>query len=229
MSDTSSVSKIGSSSNTDTSKVQGHGNNKLGKNEFLKILTTQLQYQDPTEPMDNSQFVAQLAQFSSLEQMQNVNTTLEQLVTAQMATAQNTVISMVGKDATYDSKEMVLSDSGSSKVKATLAAQAADVTMTVSTLSGTVVRRQSFGALKAGVNELTWDGHNDKGEVQAAGTYLVSIAAADLQGKNIGVTQFSSGRITGVSFVDGAAQLLLGSKSVPLSQVQQIQEAKITQ
>jgi flagellar basal-body rod modification protein FlgD len=101
--------------------------------------------------------------------------------------------------------------------------------MVVTTPDGTLVRRQSFGALPAGVNELTWDGRNEKGEVQPPGTYLVDVAAADLQGNSIGVTQLSRARITGVSFADGTAQLLLGTKTVPIDQVQQIQEAKNTQ
>lgn len=228
MSDTSTVNKTSSASSADTSNVQGTGSNKLGKNEFLKILTTQLQYQDPTAPMDNSQFVAQLAQFSSLEQMQNVNTTLEQLVTVQKAASQNSAIGMVGKDALYSSNEQSLTAGGSVKVEATLAASAADVTMTISTPDGKTVRRQSFGALQAGVNELTWDGRDDKGDVQPAGAYLVNVAAADLQGKAVSVTQYSRSRITGMSFSDGTAQLLLGTKSVPLDQVAQIQDPTTT-
>lgn len=228
MSDTSAVNRSSSTSGANTSHVEGHGKNTLGKNEFLKILTTQLQYQDPTEPTDNSQFVAQLAQFSSLEQMQNVNTTLEQLVLVDQAAAQNSIISMVGKDALYTSLEQSLTQEGSVRVSADLASDAADVIMTVLTTDGTVVRRQSFGARNAGVNELTWDGRNEDGEAQAPGTYLVSVAATDIKGKAVEVTQQQRARITGVMFEDGAAQLLLGNKTVPLSQVQQIQESNTT-
>ncbi len=228
MSDTSTVNLTSGTSSTSTSEVETYGNSTLGKNEFLTILTTQLQYQDPTDPMDNSEFVAQLAQFSSLEQMQNMNTTLEQLVLVDQAAAQNSVVSMVGKDALFTSAEHTLTQDGSVRVSADLASDAADVIMTVSTTDGTVVRRQSFGALNAGVNELTWDGYNDDGDAQEPGTYLVSVAATDLSGESVEVTQQQRARITGVEFEDGAAQLLLGDKSVPLSEVQQIQESSTT-
>ena len=206
------------------------GSSKLGKDEFLKILTAQLANQDPTAPMDSNAFVAQLAQFSALEQAQNTNDTLTQLLASQQSSSQNTMVSMVGKDAIYNASQMDLSAGGSISVAANLASAAGDVVMEVRDADGNAIRRQSFGALSAGNHTLTWDGINETTRVAALpGTYTVSVGATDLAGQPVSVTQQSRGRITGVSFQNGTAQLMLGNTSISLSDVTEIQEASTSQ
>src|SRR4051794_18936252 len=85
---------------TTTPKTQG--SDKLGKDEFLRLLMAQMGSQDPTAPTDSSQFVAQLAQFSQLELQQNTNDTLQNLLIGQAATQQSQVINLVGKDVTFN-------------------------------------------------------------------------------------------------------------------------------
>ena len=206
-----------------------HGSSKLGKNEFLKILTMQLANQDPTSPMDSNAFVAQLAQFSALEQAQNTNDTLTQLLASQQSSNQTAVVAMVGKDAIYDASQMDLSANKPVSVNATLASSAADVVMEIDDADGNVVRRQSFGALAAGSHTLSWDGLNDSGVVQSPGTYHVSVSATNITGNPVSVTQQSRGRITGVSLQNGTAQLMLGNTPISLSDVTEIQEAKNSQ
>jgi len=127
------------------------GSNALGKNEFLKILTAQLAHQDPTSPMDSNAFVAQLAQFSALEEQQNTNDTLTQMLALQSANNQTGAVSVavasVGKYATYNASQMTLSANGNISVSATLAAPATDVEMEVDDANGKQVRRQPFGPM----------------------------------------------------------------------------------
>ena len=205
------------------------GSNALGKNEFLKILTAQLANQDPTAPMDSNAFVAQLAQFSALEQQQNTNDTLTQMLALQQSSSQTNAVAMVGKEAVYNASQMDLSAGGKVSVDATLAATAGDVIMEVDDASGNVVRRQSFGPLTAGVHTLTWDGLNDSGVAQLPGTYHVSASATDLTGNPVSVTQQSRGRITGVSFQNGTAQLMIGNTTISLSDIVELQEATTNQ
>ena len=146
--ETSSTTGVNQSTLPQPMKTQG--SNTLGKNEFLTILTAQLAHQDPTSPMDSNAFVAQLAQFSSLEQMQNTNDTLTQLLAVQQLSGQTAVVSMVGKDAIYKASEMDLSAGGSITVTATLDKPAADVIMEVDDADGNPVRHQSFGAMEPG-------------------------------------------------------------------------------
>jgi len=205
------------------------GSSKLGKDEFLKILTTQLANQDPTAPMDDGAFVAQLAQFSTLEQMQNSNDTLTQLLTLQKSSGQTDLVSMVGKDAVYDANVMDLSQGGAISVNTTLAKPATNVVMEVDDADGNVIRNQSFGALPAGTKTLTWDGRNNSGVVQQPGTYVIRVSATAIDGQAVPVTQESRGRITGVTFHDdGNTELMLGNTPILLSEVKSIEEPSTT-
>jgi flagellar basal-body rod modification protein FlgD len=218
-----SPTRVELSRGAEGSKAQG--SDKLGKNEFLKILTVQLANQDPTKPMDSHAFVAQLAQFSALEQQQNTNDTLTQLLALQQSSTGTAAVSMVGKDALYDAHQMDLVQGGSVSVNATLASDATDVVMEVDDADGNVLRRQSFGAKKAGNNALVWDGRNDNGAVQPPGSYYVTVTAVDIGGNPVDVNQQARGRITGVTFAGGTPQLLVGNTSIPISDVQAISES----
>jgi flagellar basal-body rod modification protein FlgD len=219
-----STSKVDSSTAT-TEGTKTQGSNLLGKNEFLKLLTAQLANQDPTKPMDSHEFVAQLAQFSALEQQQNTNDTLTQLLALQQSSNGTAAVGMVGKDALFDVHQMDLVEDGSISVNATLASDATDVVMEVDDADGNVIRRQSFGAKMAGNNALTWDGRNDNGAVMPPGSYYVNVTAVDISGNPVDVSQQARARITGVSFEGGTPQLLVGNTSIPISDVQAISES----
>lgn len=208
----------------DEQGTKAQGSDKLGKNEFLKILTVQLANQDPTKPMDSHAFVAQLAQFSALEQQQNTNDTLTQLLALQQSSSGTAAVGMVGKDALFDVHQMDLVKDGSISVNATLASDATDVVMEVDDAEGNVIRRQSFGAKLAGNNALTWDGKNDRGAVMPPGSYYINVTAVDISGNPVDVSQQARARITGVSFEGGTPQLLVGNTSIPISDVQAISE-----
>ena len=212
-----------SMSGSQTSSAQG--SSKLGKDEFLKILTAQLANQDPTQPMDSNAFVAQLAQFSALEQQQNTNDTLTQMLSLQESASGSSAVSMVGKDALYNPKQMDLASGGSLTVNATLPSDAANVTMTVSDSNGNPVCTQDFGPKSAGTTALTWDGKDNSGVAQAAGTYSIAVSAVDISGKTMTVSEQARGRITGVTFASGTPELLIGNTSISLSDVQSIQES----
>lgn len=175
--------------------------------------------------MDSHAFVAQLAQFSALEQQQNTNDTLSQLLALQKSSSGTEAVSMVGKDALFDVHQMDLVSGGSLSVNATLAADATDVIMEVDDADGNVIRRQSFGAKSAGSNALTWDGKNDNGAVMPPGSYYVNVTAVDISGNPVDVSQQARARITGVTFEGGTPQLLVGNTSIPISDVQAISES----
>jgi flagellar basal-body rod modification protein FlgD len=210
------------------------GSNELGKDQFLQILTAQLANQDPTAPMDSNAFVAQLAQFSALEQAQNTNDTLTQMLALQQTTGQtgnvSVAVAAVGKQASYNASQMTLSAGGSLGVTAILASPATNVTLEVDDANGNQVRSQQFGALAAGSNNLTWDGYNDAGVAQAPGNYTLTVSATDISGNPVSVTQQASGLVTGVTFQNGAAQLMINNNTpVSLSDLISIQQVNSTQ
>ena len=136
--------------------------------------------------------------------------------------AVSVAVASVGKYATYNASQMTLSQGGSISASATLASPATDVEMEVDDANGNQVRRQSFGAM-TGTNTLTWDGCNDSGVAQPAGTYTIKVTATDSSGNPVSVTQQSGGLITGVTFQNGITQLIIGNTPVSLSDVNQIQ------
>jgi flagellar basal-body rod modification protein FlgD len=217
---------IASASTVTQQPASGQGSSKLGKNEFLKILTAQLANQDPTAPMDSNAFVAQLAQFSALEQMQNSNETLTEMLALQKSSSERSIVSMVGKDAVYDSNQMDLEKGGSISVDAKLGSSASSLTMVITGSEGQQVWSKTFGSKDPGTYTLTWDGCSDSGAPQDPGTYTVSVFAKDASGNDVAVTQQARGRITGVSFQNGIPELMIGNTPLSLSDVTAIEEPK---
>jgi len=197
----------------------------LGKDDFLKLLTTQMQQQDPTQPMDNTAFVAQLAQFSSLEQMNNVNETLTKMLTSQNTALQTSATSMVGKTAVFTGDQVSLTKGEPVTLTADLPETAGNVNLVIQDGDGNTVRTVALGTAAAGTNTFTWDGRDGNGDLLDSGTYTAQISAADLSGKQMTVTQTTKERITGVTFgSDGTLKLLAGGLSLSLSDISELDE-----
>jgi flagellar basal-body rod modification protein FlgD len=207
-----------------SAEVEKKNGNKLDKNAFLRLLTAQMQHQDPTSPMDNTAFVAQLAQFSSLESMNNVNDTLTKLLTTQNTSLQNTAIGMVGKTAVFATDQVSHIEGKNTTVSADLSNIAMNVTMQISDDAGLPVRTVQLGPALAGKNIFSWDGKNDDGDNVLSGIYSIELTAQDVNDNPVTLNQFAHERITGVSFVNGEAKLTAGGVNVDLSQISEITE-----
>jgi len=198
--------------------------NALGKDDFLKLLTTQLQQQDPTQPMDNTAFVAQLAQFSSLEQMSNVNDTLTQMLTSQGTALETTAAGMVGKTAIFNTDQVSLVQGKPATITANLSQAATNVTLTIQDGSGNTVRTIGEGAYPSGNNTFTWDGQDDHGNSLPNGNYTAQLQATDINGKSVSLTQNGSAPITGVVFNNGTPEFLAGGSTLKISDISQLNE-----
>ncbi len=197
----------------------------LGKDDFLKLLTTQLQQQDPTQPMDNTAFVAQLAQFSSLEQMNNVNDTLTKMLTGQGTSLQTTAADMIGRTAFFTTDQVTLEQGGTATITANLSSAAANVNVTIQDSAGATVRTLNPGAMASGPNHITWDGLDASGNPLPSDTYTVQVSATDLGGKPVSLTQCGSARITGVTFdATGTPLFTAGGNSLKLSDISELDE-----
>jgi flagellar basal-body rod modification protein FlgD len=196
----------------------------LDKNSFLTLLTEQMKNQDPTQPMDNTAFVAQLAQFSALEQMTNVNSNLTTLITAQGTSLQTTAASMIGKTAVFQSDSVVLQQNTPAVITANISQAAANVTAVVQDSGGNTVRTMQLGACSSGLNHFSWDGKNDSGTEMDPGTYTVNITASDINGKPISLTQNGSALITGVTYVNGTPEFQAGGQTLKISDISELDE-----
>lgn len=200
----------------------------MGREDFLKLLVAQLRHQDPLKPQDNTQFVAELAQFSSLEQSMGINDRLDLLMSQTRGLANTEIVSLVGKQATVRGSIVTTDGSGiGTPVSFDLEGSAATVTVTIRDQNGRVVRTLDVGAKNAGLVQLQWDGRDDAGNVQPAGSYAVSVAAQSEAGSSVPVTQETTSVVDAVSFDAGYPVLhLKNGVSVPVSDLLRVDTPK---
>jgi flagellar basal-body rod modification protein FlgD len=197
-------------------------NSELGKEEFLSLLITQLQNQDPLDPMDNSEFVAQLAQFSSLEQMTNLNSSYAEQSALIQSMNNNLTASFVGQEVIVSADTFTLQEAGTAKVGAYLEHAAAQVEIHILDINGQTVRTLHLENLPAGTNVVQWDGLDSSGRPVSGGTYAVAIEAADVLGNELDVYALIGGRVESVSFDHGAAYLSVAGTQVPIGTLIQV-------
>jgi flagellar basal-body rod modification protein FlgD len=193
----------------------------LGPDAFMKLLLAQMKNQDPMKPMDDTAFVAQLAQFSSLQQQMQTNKALALVATQQQGQLNTEVASLVGRTVTVKGSQVAISGNGTgTAVSFGLTGPAASVKVTILDASGQPVRTMDLGARPGGNVTTAWDGKDDGGNPQPAGTYTVSVSATNASGAPVTVTQETTDVLASVSYEDGYAKLILANgASAPASQL----------
>lgn len=201
---------------TGTTTVTGLTNNF---NDFLKMLMTQLQHQDPTQPMDATQFTTQLVQFSSVEQQLATNTNLAKLIALTQASQIEQSSAMLGKPATVTSDSLTLQN-GASQLNFTTA-QAQPLAITVYNAAGVPVQSSTLTSA-TGANTWTWNGKAANGVTLPDGAYKVSVNAIGADGATSAVPFAVTGTVTSVQNQNGTVVLTMGGLSVPFSAVQSV-------
>ncbi|MFT3915795.1 MAG: flagellar hook capping FlgD N-terminal domain-containing protein [Anaeromyxobacteraceae bacterium] len=199
--------------------------NTLNKDSFLTLLTAQLQYQDPLNPMDNSAMVAQLAQFSSVEQLQNANSRLDTLALAQASNNQLQATGLVGKEVRFKTDAVTVTDRGQKvKFELNLDGRADETSVIISDSNGKVIRTLKPGALGAGTNALEWDGLDSNGNPVAKGDYTVSVDArlGDKTHTEVGSSLTIRGTVASLLFDSQVPVLVVNGRHVKLSDVLQV-------
>ena len=199
----------------------------VGKDAFLRLLVTQLRYQDPLSPLNNEAFVAQLAQFSSLEQLQNLNKSLSDYLDSSSLTAQlftNTMAAtFIGKDVKAAWNRVHLSE-GSVELEFELSDNAADVVVEIFDADKNLVRSLHRSSVPSEENRVEWDGKDQQGNPVASGEYTFSVSATDVRGETVDSREIIQGKVTGVSYSEGNAFLMVGNNTIPLSEVMQVRD-----
>lgn len=190
-------------------------NKKLGKDEFFKIMVTQIQHQDPLKPYQNEQMAAQMAQFSSLEQMVNVNQNLEKLSQAQQPLHQLGAAGLIGKYVTADSSRVAHTEGRLTDISFELPADADKVRLIIMNDRGENVREIEKTELKKGTVKVEWDGKTESKFPAKSGQYLVQISASTAQGKNVPVQTAHTSIVHGVAYEKNETVLLTGDVTRP--------------
>lgn len=214
----------------DQAKAKEKGSSELGKDEFLRLLVTQLSNQDPLNPMDGQEFAAQLAQFTSVEQLININETLGIQGSMQQLLAQSisnsSAAGLIGKTIEADGSKIAVGSEGDVPVRFELSDAATEVKVTVEDGTGKIVHTIDLQNLGKGEHSITWDGNGSTGGRMPAGNYTVKITATGKEGETIDATTFARGRVDRVSFGQDGAVLWIGDLSVPMSAVRSVSESE---
>ncbi|UYL08747.1 flagellar hook assembly protein FlgD [Bdellovibrio sp. SKB1291214] len=211
-----------------TKKVRTTGNPNLDKDAFFKLMLAQMKNQDPTNPMKSHEMAAQLANFSSLEQMQNMNRTLEELKNAQKPSENFQALNLIGKAVAGDSSKVVRgANDKDHDFKFSLPMAADEVTVKVRDADGAVVRTYNLKGLKQGENKLTWNGEDEKGMKAAMGEYQFIAEAKTADGKKLGIKTDFDGVITGVSYSADGPVLNVGNQAIRFRDVKKITDPRL--
>lgn len=197
----------------------------MGKDDFLKLLVAQLKHQDPLKPVENTEFVSQLAQFSSLEQTMGINSRLDLLAMQSKGQSNTDAVGFIGKHVSVAGNAITLDSSGTgASVGFELAGDAEKTSVVIHDQNGKTVRTLDVGKHAAGAVKVQWDGKNSDGITQPPGTYSVTIEAQSADDSAVYAIQKTQGTVTGVSFDRGYAVLTLDNGvTAPVSDLLEVQ------
>ena len=202
-----------------SSQTAGGATNQLDRDAFLNLLITQLQNQDPLNPTDSTEFTAQLAQFSSLEQLGNVNDNLKQLQNFQASINNSQAVSLIGKEITASGNSLSYVDGQPAGCEFKLEGNASVAVVSIYDHTGRFVRSFENQNLAAGQHTLYWDGADQNGYPAEPGNYSFEVLAADADGRNIETTTYFNGQVNKVVFENNTTFVIADDQRVALGDI----------
>jgi flagellar basal-body rod modification protein FlgD len=188
-------------------------------NQFLKLLTTQLQHQDPLSPLDPNQFTQELVQFSSVEQQIQMNTGLNTLISLQQNAQTTSALGFLGHTVVINGNIAQLANGQATWNYSVNKPSTASINVSDST--GKIVY-STTQAIQPGQQTFTWNGQTSTGNQLTDGSYTISITAADATGQSVAVATQTQGTVSGVDVSKSSPLLTVNGQSYPLSQILQI-------
>ncbi|MFO0676830.1 MAG: flagellar hook assembly protein FlgD [Polyangiaceae bacterium] len=207
------IDGIGTNATTpnDTTREPRSSSASMDKEAFLKLLVAQISHQDPLKPMEGTEFVSQLSQFSVVEQAIQQTSKLDLLSNQMTGLASNEATALVGKDVVVRGRAIAFDGVSATGASVTLGAPASDVTVTLRDANGRAVRTMSLGPRGAGATPVTWDGRDDAGTPVPRGSYTLEVSAKNAAGDLISVSQDVRGSVVRVGFDKGYPEVTLDS------------------
>lgn len=195
---------------------------ELGKNEFLKLLVTQMNNQDPLSPQENGEFIAQLAQFSTVEGIETLNTSMESLLNGYQSSQALQASSLVGRTVIVPANQAMVDTTKGIKGQLALPAASDNVYVNVTDAAGSVVTRVNLGSQASGMHDFVWDGKDSSGNLMPPGRYKFE-AQASIEGDNKQLATLLPANVDSVSLGNGkGGEMMLnvaGLGSISLSNI----------
>ena len=213
-------STTATSSTQSTSSAYENPDGILGKDDFLKLLLTQLQYQDPTEPTDAETILTQTSQLAALESAENTNKALEELAATLANGDQLSVIAAIGKTADLGSNAIAYDDAAVT-FEMYFPADVTSGTVEILDSEGTIVKTMNIEESSSGVQEFTWDGTLSSGEYADPAIYYITASYRDPEGNDLD-TRIGTYPIESVRFEEGSTLVKVGSSYVAVENIVEI-------
>jgi flagellar basal-body rod modification protein FlgD len=198
--------------------TQTKGKASLTQEDFLNLLVTQMQFQDPMNPLDNYQMAAQLAQLGTIEGINTLTQSIDVMNAYQAATAHLQVVGLIGKKVEAVGDGLIVNQGNPAEGSYQLS-RAGRVTIDVFDSNGNLVKTLEEGMKDTTKQKFIWDGLNQSGQRVPDGTYSFKVKALDTQGEPIPVSTGMIGVVTGISFENGITYVTIGSEKVTLSSI----------
>lgn len=206
-------------------KTRKVGNNQLDKDAFFKLMLAQVKNQDPINPMKSDQMAAQLAQFTSLEQLMNVNEKLDKLTQTQTPITQYQALNFIGKSVAADTSKVIRGVGDKTHdLRFILPRDVAKARVSIKDSTGQEVRSYDLANLKKGENKVTWNGLDANASATRAGEYYFEVNAEGGRGEKVAAMTNFRGRVTGVNYGTDGVILLVGDQTIRLKDVSKIED-----
>lgn len=218
------ITSVAANTNSPEKASPSAGNSQAGatKEQFLRLLVTQLQHQDPLNPMDAVQFTAQLAQFSLVEQALETNQQLKTLNLYEASANNARAVNLIGREILAQGDKLNINESGVGQLSFKLLGESAQTQVHVYDSAGRLVRTLDLGKRASGEHSIFWDGLDQQGRALGYGTYSFHVVAKDLKGKTVEVEQYLKGKAEAATFKEGVTSLLVNGVIVPLGSILEV-------
>ncbi len=203
---------------TTTTTTAATKSQTLGQSDFLTLLVAQLKNQDPLNPSDATEFTSQLAQYSQLEQLFNLNDSMAGLTTAQNNSERLSSLSLIGQEVVVEDSTFTLDDQAV-EIGYKVDGVATDITLQIQNSDGKTVATLAASDLSEGNHFLTWNGQDADGNMLTPGTYTITASATNSEGTSATVSPLVRAEVTGIDLSGTEAKIVTGIGEYSISSI----------
>lgn len=194
----------------------------LGEADFLKLLAVQLQYQDPLDPMENTEFIAQMAQFSTLEGITSMSSSMKGMSEQIISMNNLYTTSLIGKSVKVYGDGFTLPKGETKELEYLLTGGVTSIKVSITDSSGTQIRVINAGSQQAGSNKILWDGLDETGVVALGGDYTFSVEAIGSDGSDVKAATLISNKVDGIVYENSIPYLMIDGAMVGIHEILEI-------